>query len=79
MPARDTINCIKQAREFGLARRGIKLASLLMFMPDVHALGLEPTQGLICTETFYWDLNDRTRAFTSRVRRPTAAQRAARA
>jgi branched-chain amino acid transport system substrate-binding protein len=64
----DTINCIKQASEFGLARRGIKLASLLMFMPDVHSLGLEATQGLICTETFYWDLNDRTRAFTNRVR-----------
>jgi branched-chain amino acid transport system substrate-binding protein len=64
----DTINCIKQASEFGLARRGIKLASLLMFMPDVHSLGLEQTQGLICTETFYWDLNDRTRAFTNRVR-----------
>jgi branched-chain amino acid transport system substrate-binding protein len=63
----DTINCIKQASEFGLARRGIKLASLLMFMPDVHSLGLEQTQGLICTETFYWDLNDRTRAFTRRV------------
>lgn len=63
----DTINCIKQASEFGLVRRGIKLASLLMFMPDVHSLGLATTQGLICTETFYWDLNDRTRAFTRRV------------
>ncbi|WP_043338544.1 ABC transporter substrate-binding protein [Belnapia moabensis] len=64
----DTINCIKQASEFGLARRGIKLASLLMFLPDVHALGLTTAQGLICTETFYWDLNDRTRAFSARVR-----------
>ncbi|MBL6453826.1 ABC transporter substrate-binding protein [Belnapia sp. T6] len=64
----DTINCIKQASEFGLARRGIKLASLLMFLPDVHALGLGTSQGLICTETFYWDLNDRTRAFSARVR-----------
>jgi branched-chain amino acid transport system substrate-binding protein len=64
----DTINCIKQAAEFGLARRGIRLASLLMFLPDVHALGLNTAQGLICTETFYWDLNDRTRAFTRRIR-----------
>jgi len=64
----DTINCIKQAAEFGLTRRGIRLASLLMFLPDVHALGLATTQGLVCTETFYWDLNDRTRAFSARVR-----------
>ncbi|MCB4822785.1 ABC transporter substrate-binding protein [Roseicella aerolata] len=64
----DTINCIKQAAEFGVGRRGIKLASLLMFLPDVHAIGLQTAQGLICTETFYWDLNDRTRAFTRRVR-----------
>jgi branched-chain amino acid transport system substrate-binding protein len=64
----DTTNCIKQAAEFGLARRGIRLASLLMFLPDVHALGLQTAQGLICTETFYWDLNDRTRAFTRRIR-----------
>ncbi len=64
----DTVNCIKQASEFGLARRGVKLASLLMFLPDVHALGLGTAQGLICTETFYWDLNDRTRAFSARVR-----------
>ena len=64
----DTINCIKQAAEFGLTRRGIKLASLLMFINDVHALGLQTAQGLVCTETFYWDLNDRTRAFTGRVR-----------
>ena len=64
----DTINCIKQASEFGVTRRGVKLASLLMFLPDVHALGLQTAQGLICTETFYWDLNERTRAFSARVR-----------
>jgi branched-chain amino acid transport system substrate-binding protein len=63
----DTINTIKQAAEFGITRRGTKLAALLMFAPDVHALGLETAQGLVCTETFYWDLNDRTRAFTRRV------------
>ena len=61
----DTTNCIKQAAEFGITRRGIKLAALLMFITDVHALGLQTAQGLVCTETFYWDLNDRTRAFTS--------------
>jgi len=63
----DTVNCIKQAAEFGITRRGTKLAALLMFLPDVHALGLETAQGLVCTETLYWDLNDRTRAFTRRV------------
>ncbi len=64
----DTINCVKQAAEFGLTRRGIKLAALLMFINDVHGLGLQAAQGLVCTETFYWDLNDRTRAFTNKVR-----------
>jgi branched-chain amino acid transport system substrate-binding protein len=64
----DTINSIKQAAEFGLTRRGVKLAALLMFINDVHGLGLQAAQGLVCTETFYWDLNDRTRAFTNRVK-----------
>jgi branched-chain amino acid transport system substrate-binding protein len=63
----DTINSIKQAAEFGVTRRGVKLAALLMFISDVHSLGLQTAQGLVCTETFYWDLNDRTRAFTARV------------
>jgi branched-chain amino acid transport system substrate-binding protein len=63
----DTVNCIKQAAEFGIAKRGTKLAALLMFLSDVHALGLETAQGLVLTESFYWDLNDRTRAFTQRV------------
>jgi branched-chain amino acid transport system substrate-binding protein len=67
----DTINSIKQAAEFGLTRRGTKLAALLMFLNDVHGLGLQTAQGLTCTETFYWDLNDRTRAFTNRVRPKT--------
>jgi branched-chain amino acid transport system substrate-binding protein len=64
----DTINSIKQAAEFGITRRGVKLAGLLVFITDVHALGLQAAQGLVLTETFYWDLNDRTRAFTGRVR-----------
>jgi branched-chain amino acid transport system substrate-binding protein len=63
----DTINCIKQAAEFGLSRRGVKLAGLLVFISDVHSLGLQTAQGLVITETFYWDLNDRTRAFTARI------------
>jgi len=63
----DTTNCIKQAAEFGLTRRGVKLAALLMFISDVHSLGLQTAQGLVCTESFYWDLNDRTRAFTRKV------------
>ncbi len=68
----DTINCVKQAAEFGITRRGVKLAALLMFLNDVHGMGLQTAQGLVCTETFYWDLNDRTRAFTNRVRPHTA-------
>ncbi len=64
----DLINSIKQASEFGVTRRGIKLAALLMFLPDVHSIGLETAQGLVLTESFYWDLNDRTRALTERLR-----------
>jgi branched-chain amino acid transport system substrate-binding protein len=63
----DTINCVKQAAEFGIMKRGIKLASMLMVLPDVHALGLEAAGGTICTESFYWDLNDRTRSLVRRV------------
>jgi branched-chain amino acid transport system substrate-binding protein len=63
----DLINSIKQAAEFGVTRRGIKLAALLMFLPDVHAIGLQTAQGLVLTESFYWDLNDRTRALTQRL------------
>jgi branched-chain amino acid transport system substrate-binding protein len=63
----DTINSIKQAAEFGVTRRGTKLAGLLVFITDVHALGLQTAQGLVLSETFYWDLNDKTRAFTQRL------------
>jgi branched-chain amino acid transport system substrate-binding protein len=63
----DTINSIKQAAEFRITRGGTKLAGLLVFVTDVHSLGLEVAQGLVVTETFYWDLNDRTRAFTQRL------------
>ena len=64
----DTINSIKQAGEFRITRGGrTKLAGLLVFVTDIHSLGLEVAQGLVLTETFYWDLNDRTRAFTQRL------------
>ena len=66
----DSVNIIKQAREFGLHTR-MRLASMLISLTVVHALGLEVAQGLHLTETFYWDLNDRTRSFTSRVRPKT--------
>ena len=60
----DTQNCIKQAAEFGLTRK-MKIAPLLLFITDVHTLGLEVCGGLTTTETFYWDMNDGTRAFAS--------------
>ena len=73
----DTINSIKQAHEFGLS---MTIAGLLMFISDVHSLGLETAQGLVLTSSFYWDHNDRTRAFSERVKakmpsaRPTMVQ-----
>jgi branched-chain amino acid transport system substrate-binding protein len=62
----DTINSIKQASEFGIVKGGQNLAGLLVFLSDVHGLGLDKAQGLILTNTFYWDLNDQTRAFAKR-------------
>jgi branched-chain amino acid transport system substrate-binding protein len=62
----DTINSIKQAAEFGITQGGQNLAGLLVFITDVHALGLQRAQGLVFTETFYWDANEQTRAFTKR-------------
>ena len=62
----DTINSIKQAAEFGIVKGGQKLAGLLVFVTDIHSLGLERAQGLNLTEAFYWDLNDKTRAFAKR-------------
>ena len=66
MPVLDTQNCIKQAAEFGL-NRTMKIAPLLLFLTDVHSLGLDVCGGLTTTETFYWDRDDRTRAFTKRL------------
>jgi branched-chain amino acid transport system substrate-binding protein len=62
----DTTNAIKQAAEFGIVKGGQNLAGLLVFLTDIHALGLPTAQGLIFTETFYWDMNDQTRAFAKR-------------
>jgi branched-chain amino acid transport system substrate-binding protein len=63
----DTINSIKQASEFGIVKGGQNLAGLLVFISDIHGLGLQTAQGLIFTTTFYWDANDQTRAFAKRM------------
>jgi branched-chain amino acid transport system substrate-binding protein len=62
----DTTNSIKQAAEFGIVAGGQKLAALLLFINDVHSLGLKTAQGLTFTESFYWDMNDQTRAWSKR-------------
>src|SRR5215218_4047407 len=62
----DTTNSIKQAAEFGIVKGGQNLAGLLVFLTDIHALGLPTAQGLVVTNTFYWDTNDQTRAFAKR-------------
>jgi branched-chain amino acid transport system substrate-binding protein len=62
----DTINAIKQAREFGLTQSGQSLVALLAFISDIHSVGLDTAQGLLLTAAFYWDLNDGTRAWTKR-------------
>jgi branched-chain amino acid transport system substrate-binding protein len=62
----DVTNSIKQSAEFGIVAGGQNLAGLLVFITDVHALGLKTAQGLIFTETFYWDQNDQSRAFAKR-------------
>ena len=73
----DTINAVKQAGEFGFGRKGDqRVAALLLQFPDTHALGLEAAQGLTASETFFWDLNDATRAWTKRLRRAQCRQTA---
>jgi branched-chain amino acid transport system substrate-binding protein len=59
----DTINAIKQASEFGIVQGGQKLAGLLIFITDIHSLGLKTAQGLVFTAPWYWDQNDTNRAF----------------
>jgi branched-chain amino acid transport system substrate-binding protein len=63
----DIVNCMKQAHEFGLPQRGIRMVALAAQTTDLHGMGLDVGAGLITTQPFYWDLNDRTRAFTKRV------------
>ena len=76
----DTVNSIKQAAEFGIVQSGQRLAGLLMFITDIHAIGLKDAQGLVVTESFYWNMDDKTRAWSRRFmaqhggRAPTAAQ-----
>jgi branched-chain amino acid transport system substrate-binding protein len=62
----DTVNAIKQAGEFGIAKGGQTLAGLLVFVGDIAALGLPTAQGLVLTETWYWDMNENNRAWTKR-------------
>src|SRR6266705_3780428 len=62
----DTINAIKQAAEFGIVKGGQNLAGLLVFITDVHALGLATAQGLVLTESWYWDMNDANREFAKK-------------
>jgi branched-chain amino acid transport system substrate-binding protein len=76
----DTINSIKAVREFGL-NKSMKVAGLLVFISDVHSLGLPVSQGMVLTDSWYWDQNDASRAFATRYfarnkRMPTSAQAA---
>lgn len=71
----DTINTVKQAAEFGITQGGQALASLLMFINDVHALGLQTAQGLVLTSAFYWDLNDQTREWSARFQQQNDGQK----
>jgi branched-chain amino acid transport system substrate-binding protein len=64
----DLANAVKQATEFGLQKRGQRLAALILFISEVHSMGLETAKGLVCSESFYWDLNDRTRGLTQRLK-----------
>jgi branched-chain amino acid transport system substrate-binding protein len=71
----DTITVIKQAAEFGIQQGGQRLGGLLIYINDVESLGLPAAQGLILTTSFYWDLNDETRAWTKRFLARTGARR----
>jgi branched-chain amino acid transport system substrate-binding protein len=62
----DTVNCIKQAAEFGIMKGGQKVAGLIFLIHDVHGVGLSSAQGVLLTEPFYWNLNDGTRDFSKR-------------
>ncbi len=62
----DTINSIKQGAEFGIVKAGQNFAGLLVFISDVHSLGLASAQGLVLTESWYWDMNDANREFAKK-------------
>ncbi|SMH48489.1 ABC transporter substrate-binding protein [Azospirillum agricola] len=62
----DFINSIKQAREFGIGGEGQRLAAMITFITDIHALGLEASKGLLLTTGFYWDMDERNRAWSER-------------
>ncbi|WP_133769413.1 ABC transporter substrate-binding protein [Enterovirga rhinocerotis] len=78
----DTVRAINQAQEFGMAGKGKRTAAMVLFINDVHAIGLKNAQGTVVTEAFYWDLNDETRAWSKRFmarsggKAPTAYQAA---
>lgn len=78
----DTVRSINQAQEFGMTGKGKRTAAMVLFINDVHAIGLKNAQGTVVTEAFYWDLNDQTRAWSKRFmeksggRAPTAYQAA---
>lgn len=63
----DTITAVKQAQEFGITQAGQKLAGLLVFLSDIHGMGLPVAKGLLLTESFYWDMNDKTREWSKRL------------
>ncbi|NMJ39713.1 ABC transporter substrate-binding protein [Roseomonas sp. JC162] len=71
MAAADMVNCVKQAHEFGLTRRGQQLAGMIMFVQDIRGIGLEAAQGMLLSEVYYHDLNDRTRGLAQRIQRRT--------
>jgi branched-chain amino acid transport system substrate-binding protein len=62
----DIANCVKQAAEFGLMRGGVRVAAPLILLPEVHAIGLSAAQGLVAADSFYWDQDERSRAFSRR-------------
>lgn len=67
----DLVNCVKQAHEFGLGAPEVKLVGMVTYITDIHTLGAASAEGLLLTEPFYWDLNDRTRSFFDRVKSRT--------
>ncbi|MFC7474617.1 ABC transporter substrate-binding protein [Dankookia sp. GCM10030260] len=73
MAGDDLVNCVKQAQEFGLGRSGMKYAAIIGSITGVIAAGLETMQGMYIAETFWWDLDDRTRGFTKRVQQKLPA------